>query len=274
MPDVYATITQAGPDVVELVGTAMEVSAADPQHLDMVASYVEELALPDRARVLEIGCGTGAISRALSRLLPGATITGVDPSPGLVARAVELAADLPAVGFEVADGGAVPFGDAEFDAVVIHRVLCHVPRPEALLAEAARVLRRTGRLVVFDGDYATITLSTGADDPLGSCVAAFQSAYIHDPWVVRRLPALVRAAGFEPGRLRSHGVIQVEDPDYLLSVADRGADALLGSGRIGAELAAALKAEARRRVEAHTFFGHIAYASVVATPRNDEGQDP
>ncbi len=242
----------------------MEVSAADPQHLAMIASYVSELDPPESARVLEIGSGTGAISRALSRLLPRATIIGVDPSPGLVERAAELAVDLPSVSFRVGDGSAVPFGDRQFDAVVVHRVLCHVPRPEALLAEAERVLRRTGRLVVFDGDYATITLSTGADDPLSSCVQAFQSAYINDPWLVRRLPGLVRAAGFAPRRLRSHGVIQVEDPDYLLSVADRGADSLHSSGRIGADLAAALKSEARRRIEAHAFFGHIAYASLVA----------
>jgi SAM-dependent methyltransferase len=251
----------------------MEVSAADPQHLAMVASYVAEMELPDDPRILEIGSGTGAISRALSKLLPGATVTGVDPSPLLVARARELATGLPGVGFEVAEGAAVPFGDEQFDAVVIHRVLCHVPHPEAVLGEAARVLRASGTLAVFDGDYATITLATGADDPLTTCVAAFQEAYIHDPWLIRRLPALVRAAGFVPRRLRSHGVIQVDDPDYLLSVADRGADALASSGRIGPDLAAALKSEARRRVAAHAFFGHIAYASVVAT-RAGGGRTP
>ncbi len=45
---------------------------------------------------------------------------------------------------------------------------------------------------------------------------------------------------------------------------DGGADALVASGRIGAELAAALKAEARRRVASGEYFGHIAYASLVA----------
>ncbi len=45
---------------------------------------------------------------------------------------------------------------------------------------------------------------------------------------------------------------------------DRGADALVASGRIGADMAAALKAEALRRVTAGTYFGHIAYMSLVA----------
>jgi hypothetical protein len=50
----------------------------------------------------------------------------------------------------------------------------------------------------------------------------------------------------------------------MLSVVDRGSDMLAGSGQIGDDLAAALKAEARRRVDSGSFFGHIAYASVVA----------
>lgn len=126
------------------------------------------------------------------------------------------------------------------------------------------VVRAGGALTVFEGDYATITLATGADGPFNSCVSAFRSSYINDPWLVRRLPALVRAAGFRPGPLRSHGVIQTDDPNYLLSVADRGADALARSGRIGGELAEALRAEARRRVRTHEFFGYIGYASLIA----------
>lgn len=50
----------------------------------------------------------------------------------------------------------------------------------------------------------------------------------------------------------------------MLTVIDRGADIALAQRHIGVELAAALKAEARRRVHAGAFSGHIAYASQVA----------
>lgn len=50
----------------------------------------------------------------------------------------------------------------------------------------------------------------------------------------------------------------------MITVIDRGADILADAGRIDSDLASELKAEARRRVEAGTFFGHIAYASVIA----------
>ena len=74
--------------------------------------------------------------------------------------------------------------------------------------------------------------------------------------VMRRAPALVRATGFEAVRFCSY---EFAGGAYMLSVIDRGADILSASGRIGSDLTAALKAEARRRVEAGTFFGHIAY---------------
>jgi SAM-dependent methyltransferase len=194
---------------------------------------------------------------------PGvAEVVGVDPSPILLAKARELAGDT--VEFREGDGRKLPFGDGEFDAVVLHRLLCHVPEPEDVLAEAFRVVRPRGRLAVFDGDYATITLATNDFDPLQTCIDAFRAAYLTDPWLVRRLTALVQAAGFEPGPLRSHGYVQIREPDYMVSMADRGADALLASGTIGTDLAEAFKAEARRRVDDDTFFGHVAYASLTA----------
>jgi hypothetical protein len=140
-----------------------------------------------------------------------------------------------------------------------------VPQPERVLGDAFRVLRRGGRLAVFDGDYATITFAADGVDPLDRCADAFRSAYINDPWPIRELPALVTEAGSAGADLRGHSYVQTADVDYMLSVASRGADALAAAGRIGPELADALKAEARRCVAAGSFFGHIAYASLIAS---------
>jgi hypothetical protein len=144
-------------------------------------------------------------------------------------------------------------------------MLCHVPGPELALAEALRVLADGGQLAVFDGDYATTTCACGDFDPLQACAEACVDDLVHDRWLVRRLPRLVRGAGFELGRFRSHSYMEAPSSDgYMFAIIDRGADALRASGRITLEAASMLKAEARRRSDAGEFFGHIAYASLIA----------
>jgi hypothetical protein len=98
-----------------------------------------------------------------------------------------------------------------------------------------------------------ITLANGPVDPLQSCVEALGPAYITDAWLCRRLPAIVAAHGFVDEHVRSHGLVQIDDPDYMLSIADRGADALAAAGTIGAPLADALNSEARHRVASKAF---------------------
>ena len=66
MPDVYANIRDADVAVQERLADVQELRAADPKQQAMLASYLEELDLPADARVLEIGCGSGAIARAIA----------------------------------------------------------------------------------------------------------------------------------------------------------------------------------------------------------------
>jgi SAM-dependent methyltransferase len=264
MPDVYATITDVDVATQERLAAILELRAADPQQRAMLDSYLSEVGFPPAARVLEIGCGTGAVTRLLARWPGVGEAVGVDPSPVFVAKASELAAELGNVSFEEGDGRALRFGDGDFDVVVCHTVLCHVPEPERVLAEALRVLRPGGTLAVCDGDYATTTVALAEADPLQDCIEAVKAGFLNDPWLVRRLPALLRSVGFELGGSRSHGYLQTDQPEYMLTLVDRGADALAAWGRIGPEVCSALKAEARRRAEAHAFYGFIGFASFLA----------
>jgi SAM-dependent methyltransferase len=260
MPDIYTKITEA-PRLM----AALELRAADPQQRAMLETYLTDVTFPPGARVLEVGCGTGAVTRVLGTWRGVGEAVGVDPSPVFVARARELAAGLTTLTFEEADARSLPFADGTLDAVVFHTTLCHVPRPDRALREAVRVLRPRGSLLVFEGDYATATVATAAGDPLNVCADAFREQFVHDPWLVRRLPALVRAAGLDVGRVRSHGYVEAGAPGFMLATwVDLGADALVAAGRIGADAAGALKAEARRRVATGEYFGHIACVSLVA----------
>ena len=143
-----------------------------------------------------------------------------------------------------------------------------MPQPNQLIAEAFRVLRPRGWLAVFHGDDATATVSLAEHDPLESCVHAFRTNFVHDPWIVRRLPRLLQVAGFEVQPMRSHGYLEAQEAGYMLTWIDRGADVLLQAGQIGAETSEALKVEARRREAMKSWFGHIAFASILGRKPN------
>jgi len=262
MPDVYAAITEADPDVVARLAEVLELRANDPQQRDLRMAYLSQLTFVEGARVLEIGCGTGPISRALAenRRL---RVVGLDPSPTMLERARQLSGAFANLEFREGDARSLPFAAEEFDVVVYHTTLCHIPGPEEALAEAYRVLRPGGQLAIFDADYSTTSVATGPGDPLQGCAEAAVGAIVHDPHIVRRLAGLARRARFDVRHFRSHAYDGVLDPTYLLTIIDRGAEALERDGRIGAELAVALRAEARRRAAAGEFFGHIAYASLI-----------
>ena len=265
MPDLYAQIKEVEPEVLEVMIGALELRASDEQQVAMRERYFSWIGIQPDAQVLEGGCGPGPVTRHLSKIAKAGEVVGIDPSPRFIERARERATGIANLKFEEGDARSLRFDDESFDVVVFHTCLCHVPEAEKAIAEAFRVLRPGGKLAIFDGDYATTTFAIGDHDPLEPCADAVISALVHDRWLMRRLPRLVKEAGFDPERIDSHGYLQTEKPDYLLTLVERGVDALAGSERIGAELGAALKAEAQRRVAAGEFFGFIGFASLIAS---------
>jgi ubiquinone/menaquinone biosynthesis C-methylase UbiE len=263
MPDVFANIAGAPLPLLEMIANVLELRASMPQQQEMQRTYLRDIDFPEGAKVLEVGCGTGAVARVVAGWPRVGEVVGVDPSPYLVDRARTLSSHLLNLVFEVGDGRALSLKDESFDVVVLHTVLTHVQGPEAMLAEAHRVLRPGGWLGVCDGDFSTATLATGDLDPLEVCVHAFVDGFVEDRWMVRRMSSLAAAAGFEVSHLRSYGLVETAKPGLTLTWVDRGADVLAGRGRISQEFAAALKVEAKRRADANAFFGYMAYASMV-----------
>ena len=109
----------------------------------------QQLRLPAHSRILEVGCGPGALWGENLQLIPGGwRITLTDLSPGMLEEAERaLSAISPQLTMQVADARELPFGAASFDAVIANHMLYHVPDRPAAVAEFHRVLAPGGLLL-------------------------------------------------------------------------------------------------------------------------------
>lgn len=107
--------------------------------------YTEAFAIPAGGRILEVGCGTGALLQALHRWYPAARLTGVDRDSAFVSFAREQCPDA-----EILEGDAqaLTFPEGSFDVTISHTVSEHVD-PARFFAEQYRVLRPGGICLVL-----------------------------------------------------------------------------------------------------------------------------
>jgi len=110
---------------------------------------VRELAPPPGSRVLDAGCGTG---RAIPSLRQAVGVNGLvlalDATPEMLAEARRLGRDCQS-NLVLADGQAMPFRPAAFQAVLAAGFVPHLADPAAGLAELARITALGGRLAIF-----------------------------------------------------------------------------------------------------------------------------
>lgn len=161
------------------------------------------------ARILDIGCGPGAMSLAMARL--GHEVVGIDFSSNMVelARRNAAAEGLEAR-FMVADAGAPPFPAGSFDAVIHRNVMWNMTDPDAALAGWGRVLADGGLLMYFDSAW---------------------YGYLHDEAADR-----LRALRYGTGTSRTYSQMERQAYGLPLSWADRPAWDVAHLDRAGFEV--------------------------------------
>lgn len=202
-------------------------------------SALEALAIRPGDTVADLGCGPGTDLAALAgAATPTGTVLGVDHSPEMATRARERAAELPATHVHLADLHALPYGTATIHRAHTDRVLQHVADPARALAEAHRVLRPGGRLVMAEPDWES--LSVDHPDPAVSRAFTRHLAdrVVRNGAIGRQLPRLATAAGFTvPAVLPVTTVLRdVQAADRILGFR-RNAERAVAAGYFTAETA-------------------------------------
>jgi demethylmenaquinone methyltransferase/2-methoxy-6-polyprenyl-1,4-benzoquinol methylase len=106
---------------------------------------------PDALRMLDVASGTAAVSIALARAAPARTIVGIDQSTEMLAAGrarVERAGLASRIELREGRAEALPFADAEFDALTFTYLLRYVDDPAATLRELVRVVKPGGTVAM------------------------------------------------------------------------------------------------------------------------------
>ena len=171
--------------------------------------------LPSDWIIADLGCGTGHLTAQLAASVR--RVIGVDHSAAMLKAARRRTAHLDNVELRRGDLEAVPIDDGSCDAVLLMLVLTYVPRPIQALAQAARILRPGGKVVVVDllgHDRETFRQRMG-QHVLGFEVGDIEKGFIEAGLVEPRC----RALASEP---------QAKGPDLMLATAIRGSQVSIG----------------------------------------------
>ena len=175
---------------------AHQANAIWPQEAPLLDRY----GLSGEIEILDLGCGTGEITRRLAARYPSATLRGVDILEGNLAIARTNSASLgERVRYEKGDAFALPFPDGAFDLVMCRHMSQAVPHFEKVLAEITRVLRRGGWVHLLSEDYGMLHIPNGHPDPdrfWGENALAFLRSIGCDGHIGRHTPPLLEAAGY------------------------------------------------------------------------------
>lgn len=147
-------------------------------------AYTELFRLEEGARILEIGCGTGALCRALKRWYPSAEVVGLDRDDAFIDYARERNTGET---YRKGDATALPFADGSFDVTISNTVSEHV-EPSGFFGEQRRVLRDGGVCLL-------LSARRGIQHP-AACVRE-ESAFETEIW--ERVDADFRRAAKENG---------------------------------------------------------------------------
>ena len=266
--DVYGATDKLNNTVLGAIVTRLEARGKHRFFQKMMHEYLDTMDIDSAKTVLDLGCGTGVATRGIAhRTNFSGMILGIDISPHLVAAAQRLTGEEAVehnVEYRVGDTSNIDIEDQSFEAVVAHTLVSHVDDPGGVVKEAARVVKQNGMVGIFDGDYASLTLSNGDPRKGREYDEAINKAIITNPRVMRQMPYLLRDAGLELVTSFSYVLADIGKADFWVPAIKSFRKLIPQSGVMTAEQIDAWADARLKESEEGVFFGASNYYSYIA----------
>jgi ubiquinone/menaquinone biosynthesis C-methylase UbiE len=205
IPPLFRATAQDDESVAQMVAL-LDYQDALPSARRLHDWAIETAGVHPGENVVDLGSGTGTMSRQLASLVapvaspgvPARQVIGIEPNPHLRAVAMNRAKAVGVSNVSFIEGfaGALPFDDSTIDFVWCERVLQHLADPQSAINDIARVLRPGGCAALLDSDYGTRIVSD-LDADLAAAFSRASLGPMANPYAARHIPAQIHAAGLE-----------------------------------------------------------------------------
>jgi SAM-dependent methyltransferase len=269
--DPYQAVDHQPEAVRDAIIARLESRGEHPLFRGFIEEYLSAIRWDAVHQAVDLGCGTGVVTRLLARQAGSATrVLGVDLSEKLLEAARGLART-ERIEWCCASADALPMEDNSADLAILHTLMSHVPEPGAVLREVYRVLRPGGRAVIFDADYASATFGLADFERGRQLDLKLFSAIVDHLDVCRQLPGLIAGAGLKLTDFRPHVIAEAGHGDFWLSSV-RGFEKLIPAlGILPEEEGRAWTQELLARHEAGAFFASGNYYTFTAEKPGNAG---
>ena len=220
MADVWQFIDEIDADKQAMLAKRLEDRAQMPKFAAIRENYLDKIGVSVTGRILELGCGTGAMCRAIASR-PGfvGTVVGSDLSAKLIETAKDITAKsgLKNIAYCQADAQGSDAHDGQYDLVLAHTVISHVADPAAFLREAIRLAKPGGQIILHDGDYASCIFDTNTpelDLKMPQLIIPAANKY-----VMRAIPRLLRNSDIEITHAIGDVVLEISSGEFFPGLA-------------------------------------------------------
>jgi ubiquinone/menaquinone biosynthesis C-methylase UbiE len=250
------------------VAQAQERIGALLAQVTMRQAWLDHTGIADGHRVLEVGSGTGVVTRELARRVgPFGKVIAIEPSEALRQAAVRLATreDLQGrIEFLLGEAADLELPPHSADHAVVSLVFQHLADPKTALRQIRRVLRPGGGIAAFEQDLESLAVDHPDRSLTRVILQHAAEHYVLCADAAKRLPGLYTEVGFVEVEVLTFLQAERSEDGLLFDLVVRFAALAAAQGRVRPEAASDWVGTLRRKTAEGTFFASLPHYAVLA----------
>ena len=268
MSDVFLNIDEQPKESVSIISERLENRSLKGQFYDFTKEYFALMDFDENSKILELGGGTGVIGRNFIeyRNFKGKYVVS-DLSKELLnfgeKKAKELELDNYLHFKQIDAMSKITHDKGSYDIVIMHTLVSHVPNPAVVIENAKKLLKRNGKIIIFDADYETLLMASGNKELDEIVNAAIKKGCVAQPKVMRLIPKIGNSLKLKLIKYKSNLLFEAGSAEFFYGMGKTLSNAVVKSNQLDKKIADEWLKEIEKAMSENTFFGMCPYITYI-----------